>query len=149
MIKLIQWFKRKFVYDEMEDLRAFYEKFQQPMGTIPAILSKRREMERFDFMNEELLEFAAAARSGDIAGMADALIDLVYVAKGTAIEMGLPWEELWQDVQRANMAKVIGATHRGHSFDVKKPEGWIGPMTMDILREHGYGSNHHIWRPPA
>ena len=36
----------------------------------------------------------------------DALIDLTYVAMGTAYMMGLPWQDLWDEVQRANMSKV-------------------------------------------
>ena len=30
MKKFIKWMKRKFVYDEFEDVKAFYEKFGQP-----------------------------------------------------------------------------------------------------------------------
>ena len=70
--------------------------------------------------------------------MADALIDLVYVAMGTAVMMGLPWQQLWDDVQRANMSKVRGTTHRGHTVDVSKPPGWVGPKTMEILTKYGF-----------
>jgi predicted HAD superfamily Cof-like phosphohydrolase len=132
---MIQWLKRKFLYDEMEDVRAFYEKFKQPMAKTPTqkLVTERRVQERINFMQEELDEFKRDYERGDLAGMADALIDLVYVVKGTAIEMGLPWEELWLDVQRANMAKVIGTTHRGIKIDVTKPPGWVGPQTEAIL----------------
>ena len=137
MKKLFTTIKRFFVYDEMEDVRAFYEKFQQPMSITPTtnLVTPTRIAERAAFMQEELNEFNQGAVTNDLAAMADALIDLVYVAKGTAIEMGLPWEELWQDVQRANMAKVIGTTHRGIKIDVAKPPGWVGPHTEEILKQ--------------
>lgn len=136
MIKnIITWLKRKFVYDEMEDVRAFYEKFEQPTSDYPSLActTSRRMAERAAFLQEELDEFRRGLSEGDIYEMADALIDIVYVVKGTAIELGLPWEELWQDVQRANMAKVIGRTKRGIDIDVAKPPGWVGPKTDEII----------------
>src|SRR5262252_8227320 len=42
----------------------------------------------------------------DVTGAADALADLVYVALGTAHMMGLPFNEIWEAVQKANMEKV-------------------------------------------
>ena len=136
MIKrFLSYLRRTFVYDEMADVRDFYRKFGQPMSDKPTMVfeTPRRAYERADFMQEELDEFRRGLNTRNISEMADALIDLVYVAKGTAIEMGLPWEELWQDVQRANMAKVIGRTKRGIDIDVTKPPGWVGPKTAAIL----------------
>jgi len=137
MKNFFKWLKRKFVYDEFEDVKAFYEKFGQPTREGPGIMTRSRTAERINFMQEELNEFKVGAMKQDVPEMADALIDLVYVAKGTAIEMGLPWEALWQDVQRANMAKVPGMTSRGIVYDVKKPDGWEPPMTEEILKEYG------------
>jgi predicted HAD superfamily Cof-like phosphohydrolase len=135
MRKLLTFIKRMFFYDEMEDVRAFYEKFKQPISNHPTqrLVTSQRVHERIRFMQEELDEFKEAQGNNNLALMADALIDLVYVAKGTAIEMGLPWEDLWQDVQRANMAKVIGKTARGIDIDVCKPPGWVPPQTEAIL----------------
>lgn len=74
----------------------------------------------------------------DIDEQADALIDLVYVAKGTAVMMGLPWDMLWDDVQRANMSKEAGVGKRGHLVDCIKPPGWVPPQTHEILQLAGY-----------
>lgn len=76
---------------------------------------------------------------------ADALIDLVYVAMGTAHLLGYPWRELWDDVQRANMDKVRAAADgsdsvRGSSYDVVKPPGWEAPRTAEILYKNGFGA---------
>jgi predicted HAD superfamily Cof-like phosphohydrolase len=85
------------------------------------------------------------ATAVDHAQAADALIDLVYVAMGTAHVMGYPWEELWDDVQRANMSKKRAAkdgsdssSGREPEYDVIKPEGWRGPNTSAILGAHGF-----------
>lgn len=150
---------------EFADVDAFHEKFQLLRFQKPGHLTKGKLVERVEFMLEELLEFADAAgvdiqvtrdedgewyrhvepglsvQEQDMAGQADALVDLVYVALGTAVMLGLPWDWLWNDVQRANMAKVRGVTHRGHAVDVTKPPGWQGPQTQRILDLAGYNPN--------
>jgi predicted HAD superfamily Cof-like phosphohydrolase len=97
---------------------------------------------RITFLKEELQEFIDSSETMDHAGMADALIDLVYVAMGTAHMFGYPWDELWDDVQRANMQKQRAtketASERGGEWDVVKPIGWRGPQTADILKAHGF-----------
>ncbi len=138
------------------DVRAFHQKFGLLMAGVPRQLTQRKLIERIQFLQEELNEFIEAAgliknlegnyeespfMGQNLAGQADALVDLVYVALGTAAMLGLPWDELWADVQRANMAKVRGVTHRGHKVDVKKPEGWRGPLTNVILNEAGYDAS--------
>lgn len=121
------------------DVRAFQTKFGQLVGDHPRHLTRRKLNERIAQMQEELDEFTVAVDNDDIAEQADALVDLVYFALGTAAHMGLPWQALWDDVQRANMSKVPGVKpERGFLVDCIKPEGWEGPKTMDILLNHGY-----------
>lgn len=121
------------------DVRAFQHKFGQLVGYAPRHLTKRKLRERIAQMQEELDEFEAAVEADDIAEQADALVDIVYFALGTAAHMGLPWQTLWEDVQRANMSKVAGVKpERGFLVDCIKPEGWEGPKTMEILLAHGY-----------
>lgn len=127
---------------EFADVFAFHEKFDQLRFDKPGHLSTAKLRERIDFMQEELDEFKEGADEQDLAKQADALIDLVYVACGTAVMLGLPWDWLWNDVQRANMAKVPGMTHRGTQKDVCKPEGWQGPQTQRILDLAGYKRDH-------
>lgn len=148
---------------EFDDVRAFHERFGLLHPVTPGHLTGRKLAERANFMLEELMEFAKAAGlttnvlyfadvicgrhrfefvpmdDGDqnLDGQADALVDLVYVALGTAVQMGLPWTKLWDDVHRANMTKVRGASDRAH-VDVVKPPGWQPPRTAEILDEAGY-----------
>jgi len=93
----------------------------------PTLVSQEFCLERFRFMTEELDEFIEASMHGDIVGIADALADIIYVALGTAHQMGLPFQAIWDHVHRANMRKVRGATKRGSSIDARKPEGWVSP----------------------
>ena len=50
------------------------------------------------------------------------------------------WDELWADVQRANMSKerVLrqSDSKRGSTYDVIKPAGWVPPGTEEIIAKH-------------
>ena len=123
---------------EYQDLIAMNKKFSILHADHPGHLSHRKMLERIGCMQEELSELANAASHDDLAGVADALVDLVVFAKGTAVMLGLPWQELWDDVMRANMAKERGVGKRGHAVDLVKTEGWVGPRTGKVLEAVGY-----------
>lgn len=114
-----------------KDVRSFYRKFKLPVPANPVLPDLDTAEFRIGRLCEELQEFTEAVEANDLAGCADALVDLVYIAMGTAVSMGLPWEEIWAEVHRANMMKVR-ATHPedsrlGSDQDVVKPEGWREP----------------------
>jgi predicted HAD superfamily Cof-like phosphohydrolase len=92
---------------------------------------------RYQMMIEELREFMEAVLKGDLEAQADSLVDLVYFALGTAAMMGLPFDRLFVEVHRANMAKVrVESTEeskRLNKLDVKKPEGWQPPDIAGVL----------------
>lgn len=104
----------------------------------PTPLERRCYRERLECMLEELGEYRQAYLNDDLAGVADALVDLVWFAKGTAALLGLPWDALWKEVTMANLRKVPGVTHRGHQRDAAKPEGWQPPDIHGVLKRFGY-----------
>ena len=127
--------------DLFGDVKAFQDKFDLPTypGTPPGIPEEDVLTFRTRFMVEELQEFRDACARSDLCGAADALADLVYVALGTAHLMGLPFNEIWREVQRANMTKVRAESKddprskRGHWYDVVKPEGFAPPDHSDAI----------------
>ena len=123
--------------NNFQDVAAFHEKFEVPCASAPSFLDWHAQGFREKFMQEELDEFTAACKLGNMEDAADALVDLVYVALGTAHMMGLPWQKLWDSVQRANMAKVraqtAGDSKRGTRLDVVKPAGWAAPNHTEAL----------------
>jgi len=119
--------------------------FQIQMGHYHTIgvshLTKRKLLERLACMQEELDEFKAAVEAQDLPEQVDALIDLVYFAKGTANMLGVTgnlWHGCWSLVHEANMRKVPGQTKRGILEDAAKPEGWMAPDVGFKLRQFGY-----------
>lgn len=121
------------------DVGDFHRKFGLPVfdgyeHDVPADLLEFRE----SFLREELDEFSRGVAAGDPVQMFDALLDLVYVAMGTAHVMGFPWQEGWDEVQRSNMEKVRAQpdgsdSKRLSAYDVVKPEGWEGPKLEGVL----------------
>lgn len=126
-------------YDtEFEDVKALHEKFGLLVGSSPGHLTQEKAEERVRFLQEELDEFKEALQTNDLAKQLDALIDLVYVAKGTAVMLGIQWDEHWDEVHRANLSKVRGIGKRGNKVDLIKPDGWRPPDHNAILESSGY-----------
>lgn len=130
------------------DVYEFHEKFGMLHSSHPRHLTTQKLNERVACIQEELDELVQACglqphnlQAQNLANQADALVDLVYFALGTAVMLGLPWQELWDDVHRANMAKVRGIGPRGHQVDCIKPPGWVGPKTLAILEAYGYNED--------
>lgn len=130
------------------DVGIFHHKFDLPTvshdGPAPREVDEETFEYRRKFMQEELDETVAAYQRGDLAGVADGLIDLVYVALGTAHFFGFPWQQLWDEVQRANIQKERARSanddrsQRGNSLDVVKPAGWRPPDIAGVLRAYGF-----------
>lgn len=116
----------------MKQLLKDVENFQRDVTGIepassPTVVSEEYILARANFMSEEIDEFLESAMGGDMVGVADALADVIYVAVGTALTMGIPLDKVWDLVQHANMTKVKGMTKRGIANDAVKPPGWVGP----------------------
>lgn len=146
--------------DIAEFHRAFALEYKGPPRYIPGDLSAFRTM----FMAEELAEYITedkeaqrsivmacqrawnhehdttnGTRRPTLEKKFDALIDLVYVALGTAYLHGFPFDLGWARVHAANMQKVRSASktngdERGGSNDVVKPEGWVAPDLSDLVK---------------
>ena len=93
---------------------------------------------RTAFLIEELAEYTNAITKKDAAGALDALVDIVYIALGTAWLFNLPFEKAWNEVQKANMSKIRAKDKtgkRGTKFDVVKPKDWKAPNIEKIIEE--------------
>lgn len=118
------------------DVQEFNAKFGLPLGDEDILSSDIEATEyRRKFLQEELNEFTDAMAAGDRVEAFDALLDLVYVAYGTALFLGISprqWHAGFNAVHEANMAKERVAkaedSKRGSAFDCRKPEGWIAPQ---------------------
>lgn len=127
------------IHDPSVDVRKFQEKFNIYLASRPELMSETMAKFRIGFLQEELDEFKEAVSHGDLVKQFDALLDIVYVAVGTANIQGFPWLKGWEEVQRSNMAKENGRGSdfgkRGSIDPVIKPAGWKPPDLKGIIEE--------------
>lgn len=111
---------------QWEMVRDFHRTFGHPHRETPMDLPKDRANARLGWMNEELEEFRD---SKNIYEQADAMIDLIYFALGTLVEMGIRPEKLFEIVHEANMAKLFpdGKPHFNSEGKTIKPATWVDP----------------------
>jgi predicted HAD superfamily Cof-like phosphohydrolase len=130
-------FNDRVAFDPCDDIRAFHEKFELDYNGAAQALSLHLTQFRTKFMEEELDEYVVACVVQDLEGQLDALVDLVYVALGTAYLQGFAFREAWNRVHAANMTKVRAArpadSKRGSGFDVVKPATWVAPQLKDLV----------------
>ena len=109
----------------------FRDKMKLPMSNNPHLLSPEETSYFARFIMEELSEYLRANEEQNLIGAAGAIVDLVYVALGAAHAMGLPFEELFEVVHKANLKKEPAnefcRSIRGNQYDVIKPVGWEAP----------------------
>ena len=112
-------------------VRAFHEKAGHPIGDVPKILESNRLASRISWMREEVSELEEARTLVD---QVDAIIDLMYFALGTLVEIGVDGEPMFDIVHRANMSKVTdkGVLLREGDGKIQKPAKWVSPETEMI-----------------
>jgi len=145
----------------LTDLKESWHTLQRMRDVEAHIYEMRRPEDvfygRVQMMLEELVELCEAREGGDLPGQADALVDLVYFALGTAALMGLPWDAAFERVHRANMAKERVASafesKRLNVLDVRKPPGWTPPDVGEDLKSSGWcpkdRAGHQMVLPPT
>lgn len=83
-------------------------------------------------------ELIPALARGDMLEIADGLIDGIYVLLWTGLELGLPLEDLFSEVQRSNLSKFLQADGRLYAVfndkgKVQKGPNYSPPHLVPIL----------------
>jgi len=119
-------------------LREFHRRFGLEYSGPPRALPRNESAFRVLFLQEELTEYKLAVADKDLEKQLDALVDLVYVAVGTACLQGFDFDEAFRRVHGANMRKVRSPSTvlegRGSAQDIVKPKGWEPPFLADLVR---------------
>ena len=115
------------INEEFEQVKEFHKAFDCLISEKPVLLPEEEVKRRVEFMNEEIQEFID---SKTVYDQADAMIDLIYFALGTMVEMGVKPKEIFDIVHNANMTKLWsdGKVHyREDNGKVIKPPEWEDP----------------------
>lgn len=111
--------------DMLAMVREFHEKHGQPARMTPEVTPRNEQEFRAKLMREELKEYEDAAEAGDLVGMYDALLDLLYVTVGSLVSHGFPLAPGFMEVHTSNMTKdaikVMGAAK------VSKGPSYVAP----------------------
>jgi len=144
--------------DFFGDIEQFYRHFELEYDGKPRALPRALHQFRVKFMEEELAEYTHHAKLAydettkpidfrdqaqytyHLAESLDGLVDLVYVALGTAYLHGFNFNQAWGRVHKANMSKVRATldSHdkRDPTFDVVKPADWEAPNHSDMVEDN-------------
>jgi predicted HAD superfamily Cof-like phosphohydrolase len=142
-------------YSPMKDLKEFHDRFS-PFGEnrdankphMMSLLNKRRKLIKEEY-NEvieaiENLKYAEYTNPGQPTGhvaleleLAKELADLLYVVYGTAEELGIDLEGVFQAVHESNMAKLWpdGQVHYNEYGKILKPPTY-SPPDLSFIHEH-------------
>lgn len=113
-----------------EKVYQFHQAFSVPYQDRPTFLPPDRVKKRAEWMIEEIKEFQA---SQTVTAQADAMIDLMYFAMGTLVEMGVRPERLFEIVHQANMSKLWEngkPRYRASDGKIIKPPKWQPPEPL-------------------
>ena len=118
-------------YTEVKD---FHQAFGQRVGEYPELPDRKERTLREKLLEEEFNEYMRAELNDDLVEIADALADIIYIACGTAVSYGIPLDDIFAEVHRSNMAKLVdGKVIRREDGKVQKPEGWTAPDIRSVL----------------
>lgn len=85
-------------------------------------------------IQEEFDETMDAFVKGDTIEVADGLADMVWVIMGLASSLGIPFDQVWDEVRASNMSKVVdGKLIKREDGKVLKPEGYFRPDINAVL----------------
>lgn len=113
----------------INEVKSFLNKFGFMYEGKPRRLNNNIKMSRITHMKEELLEYETATNAEQDL---DALVDLIYLAIGTAILHGFDIEEAFKRVHQANM-KRIRKDKNNFKLGMEKPKDWIEPYLKDLV----------------
>jgi predicted HAD superfamily Cof-like phosphohydrolase len=125
----------------MNDVADFHEACGVPILDKPQFPDWKRQALRLRLIEEEHTELKTAFALQDMPAVADAMADLIYVIVGSALELGIPLDKVWDAVQNANLTKIdpeTGLVTKRADGKVTKPIGWQPPDIARILLDSGY-----------
>lgn len=133
-------------YDPMEALRFFHDAFAPDQRDDAMDVKIER---RWNLIREEYDEVCDALNLVETthynetsytmeeakAELASELADLLYVVYGTAEELGIPLDKVFDEIHRANMRKVWpdGTVHRNEYGKVIKPPNHVKADIQKVL----------------
>lgn len=110
-----------------------------PAAPADDVLALRASLLREE-CDEALRALEALRRGeGELADLAHELADVLYVTYGTFVALGIDADEVFAEVDAANLRKVGGARHANGKQG--KPAGWRPPDVAGVLERQRAGAS--------
>ena len=89
-------------------LTNFNKAYSLPINRKPTLISEEESNLKFNLVLEELNEYKDACSQEDLVEVCDAIIDIMYVVYGMAVQHGLTevFEDMFEEVHKSNMSKL-------------------------------------------
>jgi len=88
----------------------------------------------FSLVKEEFEELSEAVKNYDMVETADACADLIWVIEGLCHSLGIPLQQVWDEVARSNMSKTVnGKLIKRDDGKVLKPDTYTPPNIFKVL----------------
>ena len=124
---------------EVMDIETSVINFRQKMNLPVSYSAKMIEQDRLDLhmtlLFEEFAELTNGINQRDMVEIADGIVDLCYIAVGLAVELGIPFNRVFNEIHQTNLMKSPEFQAGGK---ILKPEGWEPPKVEQILINRGY-----------
>lgn len=118
-------------------VREFNRAFGLPVATKPSLAHVTQDQldMRLSLLQEEVEEFGEAISVRSMVGMADALADIVYVAYGAALTIGIDLDLVLDEVHSSNMTKLDsqGQPIRRSDGKVLKSDCYRPPNIAELI----------------
>ena len=131
----VQRFERGLDHAFMQ-VREFHRVFGHPAADVPTLMDGTRAAIRAKWMKSEIDEFLDPEKQ-TITDQCDAMIDLIYFALGTLVEIGVLPQPLMDIVHfDGNMKKLhigedgVGRVVKNADGKVVKPADWVAPEPL-------------------
>ena len=120
-----------------KDVEVFMEAADQCVSVTPQKVFDNKDPQIELYMRlvqEEFDETLDAFAHGDTVELADGIADMVWVLMGLASSVGIPFDQVWDEVKASNMSKVVdGKLMKREDGKVMKPEGYFRPDINAVL----------------
>ena len=123
---------------QIKDIREFQEKIAEvEEGSLLFRIDRDERIKlRMALLREEVDELEEALLNGDLVEILDAVVDIHYIANGTAQEVGVvdKLSDAWDLVHSNNMTKLDenGKVHKNEMGKVIKPDNYK-PVDLNVL----------------
>jgi predicted HAD superfamily Cof-like phosphohydrolase len=134
------WEGYKMSFDWQDDVRKFHVRMGLEVAVTPQAPKLATQELRRELVKEEYEELQEAIRANNLAQIADASADLVYVVLGTLVSYGIELRPIWNEVQHANMLKAGGP--KREDGKILKPKDWKHPDIQKLIDDQVQGRYH-------